>query len=153
MTRGLRPLFIFWAVLPKAGESTRKRAPITTGSATQFPHYFYAVLARQRVRDKVADAVPDDDAVMWLEDVEWPEHRDLSSMEPNAATAHRIDRARLLMSAGLPDLGGIRTSLRVEAGRRTTAAAGHGVGAECGLAVSRAARDEELQRRLSFAPA
>ena len=48
--------------------------------------------------------MPDDDAVMWLEDVDWPEHRDLSATEPNAATERRIERARLLMSAGLPDL-------------------------------------------------
>jgi soluble lytic murein transglycosylase len=70
----------------------------------EFPHYFYAVLARQRVQGKVADAMPDTDAVMWLEDVDWPSRRDLSATEPNAATARRIDRARLLVSAGLPDL-------------------------------------------------
>ncbi len=82
----------------------------------QFPHYFYAVLARQRVRDKVAEAVPDGDAVMWLEDVDWPERRDWSSTEPNPATAHRIERARLLMSAGLPDLaeGELRFGAKLE---------------------------------------
>ncbi len=70
----------------------------------QFPHYFYAVLARQQLRDKVAAAEPDDAVVMWLEDIDWPEHRDLSSTEPNAATERRIQRARLLATAGLPDL-------------------------------------------------
>lgn len=70
----------------------------------QFPHYFYAVLARQRVHDQVAGAAPDSDAVMWLEDVDWPKQRDWSATEPNAATERRIERARLLMSAGLPDL-------------------------------------------------
>lgn len=70
----------------------------------QFPHYFYAVLSRQQIRDQVAAATPDDDAVMWLADVDWPEHRDLSATEPNAATEQRIKRARLLMGAGLPDV-------------------------------------------------
>jgi soluble lytic murein transglycosylase len=71
---------------------------------SQFPHFFYGVLARKQERDKVAAATPDDDAVMWLEDVDWPVHRDLSAAEPNAATQRRIQRARLLMGAGLPDV-------------------------------------------------
>lgn len=70
----------------------------------QFPHYFYAVLARRQLRDKVIEAEPDDASVMWLQDVDWPEHRDLSATEPNAATERRIGRARLLTNAGLPDL-------------------------------------------------
>jgi soluble lytic murein transglycosylase len=72
--------------------------------SAQYPHYFYGVLARKQMRDQVAAADPDDAAVMWLEDVDWPEHRDLSATEPNAATERRIERARLLMGAGLPDL-------------------------------------------------
>ena len=82
----------------------------------QFPHYFYAVLARQRVHDKVAEADPDEGAVMWLESVGWPERRDLSSSEPNAATARRIERARLLGNAGLPDLaeGELRFGSKLE---------------------------------------
>ncbi len=70
----------------------------------QFPHYFYGVLARKQMRDKVTAATADSDAVMWLADVDWPEHRDLSATEPNAATERRIHRARLLENAGLPDL-------------------------------------------------
>jgi soluble lytic murein transglycosylase len=73
--------------------------------SSQFPHYYYAVLARQRVRDRViADAARDEDALKWLADVEWPMHRDLSATEPNAATELRIRRARLLIGAGLPDV-------------------------------------------------
>jgi soluble lytic murein transglycosylase len=70
----------------------------------QFPHFFYGVLARKQVRDKVAAATPDEGAVMWLEDVDWPAHRDLSATEPNAATQQRIRRAHLLGDANLPDL-------------------------------------------------
>ena len=72
--------------------------------SAQYPHYFYGVLARKQMRDKVAAAMPDDDAVMWLADVDWPTHRDLSATEPNAATAQRIERARLLTGAALPDV-------------------------------------------------
>jgi soluble lytic murein transglycosylase len=70
---------------------------------TQFPHFFYGVLARKQIRERLAGAKPDDDAVMWLTDVDWPTHRDLSATAPNAATGRRIERARLLMDAGLPD--------------------------------------------------
>ena len=62
----------------------------------QFPHYFYAMMARQQIRDKVAEAEAETDAVMWLEDVDWPVHRDLSAVEPNTATKRRIERAHLL---------------------------------------------------------
>jgi soluble lytic murein transglycosylase len=72
--------------------------------SAQFPHYFYGVLARQRMVDKIAAARPADDTTMWLSEVRWPAHRDLSSAEPNAATQQRIARARLLRDGGLPDL-------------------------------------------------
>jgi len=71
---------------------------------TQFPHFFYGVLARKQMRETVAGAKPDDVAVMWLGDVDWPMHRDLSATAPNAATERRIERARLLMDASLPDI-------------------------------------------------
>jgi soluble lytic murein transglycosylase len=72
--------------------------------SSQFPHYFYGVLARKQVREKVAAAEPDDDVAMWLDGIEWPMHRDLSASEANAATARRIARARLLTGAGLADI-------------------------------------------------
>lgn len=72
--------------------------------SAQYPHYFYAVLARDRVHGKVAEAVPDDGVRMWLAGIEWPSQRDLTATAPDAATARRIERARLLNAAGLPDL-------------------------------------------------
>jgi soluble lytic murein transglycosylase len=42
--------------------------------------------------------------------VAWLEHRDFTSTEPNAATRLRVDRARILMAAGLPDMA--ETELR-----------------------------------------
>jgi soluble lytic murein transglycosylase len=70
----------------------------------QFPHYFYAVLGRERTRDKVAAAAADADVKTWLDGVDWPEHRDLSSTEANDETKLRIERARLLREAALPDV-------------------------------------------------
>ena len=70
----------------------------------QFPHYFYAVLARERLADAKLTAPPDPSTAEWLAAVDWPEHRDFTSIVPNPATRLRIDRARLLMLAGLPDV-------------------------------------------------
>jgi soluble lytic murein transglycosylase len=71
----------------------------------QFPHYFYAVLARERLKDaKLFAAKPTAETTEWLQGIDWPEHRDFSSLTANAATKLRIDRARLLMLSGLPDV-------------------------------------------------
>jgi soluble lytic murein transglycosylase len=71
--------------------------------SAQYPHYFYAVLGRERITGKVAAATPDEAAVMWLSGIAWPEHRDLSASVPNPATQQRLERARLLTDAGLTD--------------------------------------------------
>jgi soluble lytic murein transglycosylase len=71
----------------------------------QYPHYFYGVMARERLKDaSVSAAAPDETVKAWLEGIDWPAHRDISATEPNAATRERIERARLLMAAGLPDI-------------------------------------------------
>ena len=73
--------------------------------SSQYPHYFYGVLARQRLAAPKLSAVPPAAGVKdWLDKVEWPEHRDLSASEPNPATRQRIERARVLYAAGLPDI-------------------------------------------------
>jgi len=73
--------------------------------SVQFPHYFYATLARERLKDpKITAARPDETIVAWLKDLEWPEPRDFSAVEATPATRLRVDRGRILMAAGLPDL-------------------------------------------------
>jgi soluble lytic murein transglycosylase len=73
--------------------------------SAQFPHYFYAVLARERMKDpKLVPVKPEPATAEWLNAINWPEHRDLSSTVATAATRLRVDRARLLMLAGLPDI-------------------------------------------------
>jgi soluble lytic murein transglycosylase len=103
-TRASTALYFLGRLNEKAGKLPEARAYYDRVDA-QFPHYFYGMLARERIKDpKVAAVPPDEDATAWLDDVEWPEHRDFTSVEPNPATRLRIDRARLLMLAGLPDL-------------------------------------------------
>ena len=71
----------------------------------QFPHYFYGVLARQRLADpKVAQTAPDAALTQALAAVNWPTHRDLSATVANPATRLRIDRAELLRQANLPEV-------------------------------------------------
>ena len=73
--------------------------------SSQFPHYFYGVLARQRGKlEQIAKAQPDATVKSWLSGIQWPAHRDLTATDPNQATKARIERTRLLMEAGLPDL-------------------------------------------------
>lgn len=73
--------------------------------SAQYPHYFYGVLGRERAHEpKIAMAAPDEAVSSWLSGIGWPMRRDLSGTESNPATRQRIERARLLLSAGLPDL-------------------------------------------------
>jgi soluble lytic murein transglycosylase len=67
---------------------------------SHFPHYFYTTLAKDR---KQADPI-DEDASAWLAAIAWPKHRDFSATAPNTATQQRLDRTRLLVDAGQPDL-------------------------------------------------
>ena len=74
-------------------------------ASRQFPHYYYAVLARERMTEpKLASAKPDPATVDWLDSIDWPVARDFSAVVPNKATELRVERARILMAAGLTDL-------------------------------------------------
>lgn len=103
-TRASSALYFLGRWNEKAGKLAEARAYYERID-TQFPHYFYAILARQRLQDsKIAAVKADEATVSWLSDLDWPEHRDFTATEPNPATRLRIDRARLLMLSGLPDL-------------------------------------------------
>ncbi|HVW86827.1 MAG TPA: transglycosylase SLT domain-containing protein [Bryobacteraceae bacterium] len=103
-SRASTALYFLGRAQEKSGKYGEARAYYDRLSS-QYPHYFYAVLARERLKEaKMEAAKPDEALATWLDGVEWPEHRDFSSSEPNAATKLRIERARLLMTAGLPDV-------------------------------------------------
>ena len=70
-----------------------------------YPNYYYALLARERLADpKVVAAEPSTKVVQYLENIGFPERRVPAGAALSAVSKLRIDRARLLTSAGLPDL-------------------------------------------------
>ncbi|HKD05831.1 MAG TPA: transglycosylase SLT domain-containing protein [Bryobacteraceae bacterium] len=102
-TRASSALYFLGRLSEKTGKPAEARAYYDRTSA-QFPHYFYGMLSRDRIREgKLTATAPDLEAASWLNDVDWPERRDFSATEPNASTRLRIDRARILMLAGLSD--------------------------------------------------
>lgn len=97
-------LYFLGRIEEKAGNFAAARAYYERLSE-QFQHYFYAVQARDRLKDPKLTAVKADaSTVTWLNGIDWPEHRDLTATIANPATRLRIERARLLMIAGLPDV-------------------------------------------------
>jgi soluble lytic murein transglycosylase len=105
---------------------TEKRLPDARAyyqwASQQYSHYFYGTLARQRMAvAPLAGLKPSADASTWLDRIEWPEHRDFSAMVPNPATKLRVERARLLMAAGLADLADSELRFGATTGNEQTA--------------------------------
>lgn len=73
--------------------------------AELFPNYYYAVLARRRLTDpKLVAVQPSGKAAVFLSGIVFPERKSLGpDQEPSTITRLRIERARLLASAGFPD--------------------------------------------------
>ena len=76
-----------------------------TRLSAQFPNYYYGILARERMHQpNIVAAGPSDKTAKFLRPIEFPPHKPGVASAPDAETALRIVRARLLASAGLPDL-------------------------------------------------
>jgi len=76
-----------------------------TRLAAQFPNYYYGILARGRMtQPQIAAAGPSEKTAQFLQPIAFPARKPAIPTEPDAQTAARIARARLLASAGLPDL-------------------------------------------------
>jgi soluble lytic murein transglycosylase len=69
----------------------------------EYPNYYYAALARQRLDEIHTVATPSSAVRAFLEDIAFPERVHSKSFQPDAMTAARIERARLLASIGLED--------------------------------------------------
>jgi soluble lytic murein transglycosylase len=70
-----------------------------------YPNYYYAVLARARLTDAgIAKADPSPEVKQFLTGIHFSARRRSDSFAATPATKVRIDRARLLESAGLDDL-------------------------------------------------
>ncbi len=84
---------------------------IYTRLAAQFPNYYYGILARDRMgQTRITGAGMSDKTVQFLRTVAFPSRKPAVPSQPDAETAMRIARARLLLSAGLTDLS--QTELR-----------------------------------------
>ncbi|HEX8984856.1 MAG TPA: transglycosylase SLT domain-containing protein [Bryobacteraceae bacterium] len=71
----------------------------------RFPNHYYADLAERRLADPAVFGARESTEVRaFLNNVVWPVRRPERKFEPTAVTQLRIERARLLESAGLPDL-------------------------------------------------
>lgn len=71
-------------------------------TATHFPNYYYAVLAREELaQPKLRTAGISEAAEKFIQSIPFPERERAPSFTPDAATTARIERARLLESAGL----------------------------------------------------
>lgn len=67
-----------------------------------YPNYYYGVLAAAKLKEKlIASAGPAVD--QWLTRVDFPSRPDINNEAPNAVTRAHIERAKLLMAAGLSD--------------------------------------------------
>jgi soluble lytic murein transglycosylase len=69
-----------------------------------FPNYYYSVLARQRLADaQIVAATPAPKVVEFLGTIQFSERKESPSLEASPATKLRIERARLLETAGFSD--------------------------------------------------
>jgi soluble lytic murein transglycosylase len=70
----------------------------------RFPNTYYAVVARDRIKQpSVQAATPDSATLEFLRSVKWPPRKQFPSFVPGKAAQFRIDRAQLLQITGLTD--------------------------------------------------
>lgn len=73
--------------------------------ASFYPNYFYATLARERLKlTEIAHASPSPATVAFLRSIVFPAHSHFENFVPGPLHRARYERARLLASAGLDDL-------------------------------------------------
>ncbi|MBV8812599.1 MAG: transglycosylase SLT domain-containing protein, partial [Acidobacteriaceae bacterium] len=71
---------------------------------TRFPNTYYAVLARDRLKDpSIMAATPAPPVVEFLKSISWPALEQFPSFEPGDTVRSRIQRAQLLQLTGLND--------------------------------------------------
>ncbi len=74
--------------------------------AREYPNQYYAMLAREHLKP-VASAAPSPAAAAFLRAVDFPQRARTTEFDPSAASRVRIDRAKLLIKAGLKDFAEI----------------------------------------------
>jgi soluble lytic murein transglycosylase len=68
----------------------------------EYPNYYYTVVARERLKE-VGSAAASPKVMEFLRSLDFPRRSRTLNFEPNATARARIERARLLASAGLDD--------------------------------------------------
>ncbi len=71
--------------------------------ANEYPNYYYAVLARDRLKQVTAAASPQ--VVQFLRGISFPPRARTLDFHPDAVTRDRLERSRMLVLAGLDDWG------------------------------------------------
>jgi soluble lytic murein transglycosylase len=95
----------FLGRLAEAGPDYSAARAFYTRLAALFPNYYYGILGRERVEQpQIVSAGPSEKTAQFLQRIAFPPRKPAVPREPDAETALRIARARLLATAGLPDL-------------------------------------------------
>jgi len=68
----------------------------------EYPNYYYTVVARERLKE-TGSVKPSPKVTEFLRGIDFPQRSRTLNFEPNATARARIERARLLESAGLDD--------------------------------------------------
>ncbi len=96
-------LYFLGRLAEEAGERAAARAYYAE-LEHEYPNYFYAILARERLSSPaVADVAESEEVRQFLAKIEFPQRRREHDFEPDEATRQRLERARLLLSAGLDE--------------------------------------------------
>jgi soluble lytic murein transglycosylase len=112
-------LYFFARLEEQAGRKGVARA-VYEYLESQYPHYYYGLLARDRLQDAaMARVQPDPPAREWLSRLPGPQRTPVD-LRTTPATETRIARSRILREAGLKDLA----VLELRVGARTDAAPG-----------------------------
>ncbi len=95
----------FLGRLSESGGDFAAARTFYTKLAAQFPNYYYGILARERMtQPQIVAAGPSPATAEFLRPIAFPPRRPAVPSLPDTETGLRIARARLLASAGLPDL-------------------------------------------------
>jgi len=118
--------------------------------ARRYPNTYYAIGARERLRQPVlAAATADPKAVEFLSSVAWPPQPAVASFSPAKTTQRRIDRAQLLALADLEDWA----ENELKFGARNDGDQPHVYALSLAkLAASRGAPDQAIRYIKAFAP-
>jgi soluble lytic murein transglycosylase len=96
----------FLGRLAEGSHDTASARAYYTEITTEYPNYYYTVLARERLEELSAipgPVAPSPSVNQFLRSVAFPPRARTMNFEPNATTKARLERSRMLSTAGLDD--------------------------------------------------